>query len=95
MISDYLSGMLRRDLAEKYGITISYISLVFTRAGIKLPRVELEKRLRLPSHRPSPGRPRVWPDVPKHLEREYDLLRRGYGISSVDARAAIEKDLIG
>ena len=92
MIDDWLGGMVQTDVAEKYDISVSRLSVLIRRSGAVLSTAEHGRRVQA-GIKTTRGRKPAWPDCPAHLKHEYMRLRKSYGISAQDARAAIEKDM--
>jgi hypothetical protein len=91
MISDYLSGMSRTAVAEKYGISRHRLNKKFWQQRVLLSPEERSRRTKSPAARKSPGRPPVWPDCPPHLAEDYALFRRK-GLRAAEARAMLDPE---
>lgn len=87
IIDDYLGGMSRRELAEKYEMHIGRIGKLFWQQRILLPPAERDRRKKLTT---SPGRPQFWPDCPPHLADDYEMFRRRKRMSAAEARAMLD-----
>lgn len=92
MIADYLAGMSRREVAEKYGVHIGNVGRLFRRWNVVLLPEERRRRIEkaVGANRNKGGRPAVWPDCPPELQRDYKALRR-CGIPAAEARAELER----
>jgi hypothetical protein len=89
MIADYLGGLSRNQVAERYGLSPERVRVLLWRHRITLPVEERRRRQCWETPPKSPGRPAVWPDCPPELVRDYKKLRR-CGYTAAEARAALE-----
>ena len=85
LIADYLGGMSRREVAEKYGIHIYRVAKIFRQQGVVL---DADERARRKGR--TPGRPPVWPDCPPHLAADYAMFRFSKRIPAAQARAMLD-----
>jgi hypothetical protein len=89
MIADYLAGMSRQAVADKYGIHKGRLGRILNRQGIVLPEHERRKRQYWQTPPKSPGRPPVWTDCPPELRADYALFRRK-GLTAAQARGLLD-----
>lgn len=90
LFADYRGGMLRAEVADKYGLTLSGIDSLLRHHGVTLPKREAVKRWKTARQRYCGGRPPVWPDCPPELHGEYMRLRRTYQMPAAEARRVLE-----
>lgn len=89
LFRDYLGGMKRADVAEKYGLSYGGLNRLLFRHRITLPHEERSRRYICNLTGVIGGRPRVWPDCPPQLTDDYALFRRK-GLRAAEARAILD-----